>query len=136
MVYDFVVSQDSVAGKTVLLVATPKKYIEAVEAACETSKLTPVAITSSALVLGEATGKSASPGALVLAVSPGGAELTARQNGAPSAVRYVRGPEQSAPFVSAVAGRSRHCRPGLAVARSCYGIKLELTRLRWASSLE
>jgi len=102
LAYDFVVSQESVAGKSVLLVATPRKYIEAVEAACEASKLTPIAITSSALVLGEATGKSAAPGALVLAVSAGGAELTARQNGSPSAVRYVRGPEQNAPFVSAV----------------------------------
>jgi hypothetical protein len=102
MAYDFVLSQESVAGKSVLLVGTPKKYIEAVEKACETSKLTPAAITSSALVLGEATGKSANPGALVLAVSAGGAELTARQNGSPSAIRYVRGPEQPAPFVSAV----------------------------------
>jgi hypothetical protein len=102
MVYDFVVSQESVAGKSVLLVAAPKKYIEAVEAACETSKLTPAAITSSALVLGEATGESSKPGTLVLAISPGGAELTARQNGSPSAVRYVRGPEQIGPFVSAV----------------------------------
>ncbi len=102
LAYDFVVSQESVAGKSVLLVATPGKYIETVEAACATAKLSPIAITSSALVLAEATGKSAGSGALVLAVSAGGAELTAQRNGAPSAVRYLRGPEQPAPFVSAV----------------------------------
>jgi hypothetical protein len=102
MAYDYVISRESNTGKSVLLVGTPRKYIDAVDKACETSKLTPAGITSSALVLGEATGKSSNPGTLVLAVSPGGAELTARQNGSPSAIRYVRGPEQPAPFVSAV----------------------------------
>jgi Tfp pilus assembly PilM family ATPase len=73
LAYDFVTSQESVAGKSVLLVATPKKYIEAVEAACNTAKLTAAAITSSALVLSEATVKATGSAALVRAVSAGGA---------------------------------------------------------------
>ena len=102
LVYDFAASRESVAGKFVLLVATPRKYIDLVEAACEKAKLSPVAVTASALVLGDATGKTAGANALVLAVSAGGAELTAQQNGLPNAVCYLRGPEQPAPFVSAV----------------------------------
>lgn len=102
LVYDFASSHESVAGKSVLLVATPKKYIETMELACDKAKLSPIAVTSSALVLGDATGKSAGDNALVLAVSAGAAELTAQQHGLPNAVRYLRGPEQPAPFVSAV----------------------------------
>jgi hypothetical protein len=89
-------------GKTVLLVGTPTKYIDAIAAACDAAKLTPLAITSTALVLGMATGRSAKPAALVLTVGAAGAELTAQQHGAPSSVQHLRAPEPSAPFVSAV----------------------------------
>jgi hypothetical protein len=102
MTFDYVESQPSAAGKTVLLVGTPKKYIDAIAAACDTAKLTPIAITSSALVLGAATGNSSKPAGLVLAIGATGAELTAQQNGAPSAVQHLRAPEPSAPFVSAI----------------------------------
>ena len=102
LVYDFVVSDDGGAGDSVLLVATQRKYVEAVTAACEAAKLSAVAVTSSALVLGDATAKASGPNGMVLAVSAGGAELTVRRNGAASVIRHLRGPDQPAAFVSAV----------------------------------
>jgi hypothetical protein len=102
LIYDFVPSDDGGAGKSVLLVATQRKYVEATTAACEAAKLTAVAVTSSAMVLGEASAKASGPNGMVLAVSAGGAELIVRRNGAASVMRHLRGPDQPAAFVSAV----------------------------------
>jgi hypothetical protein len=59
----------------VLLVATQKKYLDAAETLCESARLHLAGVTSSAIALAQAS----SPGdAMVLAVSPAGAELYGR----------------------------------------------------------
>ena len=93
LVYDY--AADATAGHptSVLLIATPQRYVDGSVALCEAAKLTAVAVTPSAVALGAAT--SAGPGAassIVMAVGPGGAELTAQSGAAPAAIRHLRGP--------------------------------------------
>ena len=95
LVYDY--AADATAGhpKSVLLMATPQRYVDAAVAMCAAAKLTAVAVTPSAVALGAATAADHGQGAtspLVLAVGSGGAELTAQAGPAPSAVRHLRGP--------------------------------------------
>ena len=57
-------------------------------------------VTSSAVALGMVTGRSAgAKNPLVLLVSPAGAELTAQNGEASSAIRHLRGPGPDRPFV-------------------------------------
>ena len=75
-----------------LLLATPQRYVAAATAMCDAAKLTLAAVTPSAVALGAATSTGAggtSP--IVMAVGPGGAELTAQTGAAPSALRHLRG---------------------------------------------
>jgi hypothetical protein len=99
LVYDY--AADSVGHpRSVLLVATSRKYIDAVNAMCEAARLSPEIITSSAVALGVVTGRSVeSKNPLVLLVSPAGAELTAQNGTASSAIRHMRGPGPDRPFV-------------------------------------
>jgi hypothetical protein len=84
----------------VLVVATPRKYIDAVTTICQTAKLSLAAVMPSAVALGEATSQQAADNTLVLAVSAGGAELTQQKGTLPSAIRHLRGPNPQPPFVS------------------------------------
>lgn len=74
LVYDYYPGQAEQPTE-VLLIATPKKYIDAAETLCESAKLNLAGVTSSTIALAEAS----SPGsAMMLAVSPAGAELYGR----------------------------------------------------------
>lgn len=100
LVYDFAPAGDTAGTRSVLLVATPRKYVDAATAICEAANLNVLGVTSSALVLGAATGRQAGGPALVLTVSPRGAELTAQRGESASTVRHLRAPQPTAPFVS------------------------------------
>ena len=96
LVYDY--AADATAGHptSVLLIATPQRYVDGATAMCEAARLTATAVTPSAVALGAATagGADGTDGAtpIVMAVGPGGAELTSQAGAAPSAIRYLRGP--------------------------------------------
>ena len=93
LVYDY--AADATAGQptSVLLIATPKKYVDGAVALCDAAKLTAAAVTPSAVALGAATAAGADLGSsIVMAVGPGGAELTAQAGSAPAAIRHLRGP--------------------------------------------
>jgi hypothetical protein len=100
LVYDYAADRSAGNPKSVLLIATSKKYVDAATAMCDAAKLNLVMVTSSAVALGTASGRSlTSKNPLVLAVSPAGAELTAQSGGAPSAIQHLRGPGPDRPFV-------------------------------------
>lgn len=100
LVFDFAGALDGAENKSVLLMATQQKYVDAAALLCETARLKAVSVTSSAVALGEATGRSMSKDALVLAVGPSGAEMTAQTGNASSAIRHLRAPLPQPPFVS------------------------------------
>jgi hypothetical protein len=105
LVFDFVdAGGRAPAGETqtVLLMATPRRYIDAAVAMCRAAKLTPIAVTPSAVALGEATSRALpnASDALVMSVGAGGAELTAQQDASPNLIRHLRAPSSQALFVS------------------------------------
>jgi hypothetical protein len=95
LVYDFTGS-----GTTVLLVATPKRYVEAAVSMCETARISLDIVTATALALGDATGRAAAKDVLVLSVASGGAEMTVQRDASSGAVRHLRGPQPEAPFIN------------------------------------
>ncbi len=100
LVYDYAADATGGQPKSVLLIATPQRYVDGAVALCDAAKLTAVAVTPSAVALGAATaatGGGSTP--IVLAVGPAGAELTAQVGAAPSAIRYLRGPAGGTPFL-------------------------------------
>jgi hypothetical protein len=100
LVYDYTADLTGGQPKSVLLLATGRKYIDAVTAMCEAANLTAVIVTPSAVALGAATGRSTgAKNPLVLAISPAGAELTAQSGGVANDIRHLRGPGADRPFV-------------------------------------
>jgi Tfp pilus assembly protein PilN len=100
LVYDFAGTLGNAQAKSVLMMATPRKYIDAAVALCDAARLQAVAVTSSAVALGEATARTMAKDPLVLAVSPAGAEMTVQTGSAASAIRHLRAPDPQPPFVS------------------------------------
>lgn len=100
LVYDFAGTVGDAQAKSVLMMATPQKYVDAAVAVCEAARLQAVAVTSSAVALGEATARTMAKDPLVLAVTPAGAEMTVQTGSAASAIRHLRAPEPQPPFVS------------------------------------
>ena len=100
LVYDYAADVSAGNPRSVLLVATSKKYIDGAITLCEAARLSAEIVTSSAIALGLVTGRSVDiKNPLVLLVSPSGAELTAQVGGASSAIRHLRGPGPDRPFV-------------------------------------
>jgi hypothetical protein len=99
LVYDYAGGIGEGGTASVLLIATHRKYVDGVVALCEAAKLDAVAITSSAVALGAATGRALVKTSLVLAISPSGAELTAQSGESLSAIRHLRGPSADRPFI-------------------------------------
>jgi hypothetical protein len=95
LVYDYTGS-----GTSVLLVATPHRYIAAANAICESAKLNLMTVTATALALGEATGRAAARDVLVLAVASGGAEMTLQRDACSGALRHLRPPQPEAAFIN------------------------------------
>jgi hypothetical protein len=100
LVFDFTGTLGDQQAKSVLLMATPRKYVDAALALCEGARLAPIAITSSGVALGEATGRAMGRDPLVLAVSPSGAEMTSQSGTASSAIRHLRAPDPQPAFAS------------------------------------
>ncbi len=115
LVYDYAADVSAGNPKSVLLIATSKKYVDSATVMCETAKLNLAMVTSSAAALGAVSGKTlANKNPLVLSVSPAGAELTAQSGTAPSAIRHLRGPGPDRPFV----GELRRAISGMPAATS------------------
>jgi len=108
LVYDFTGGAEGQAlrraategGRSVLLTATPKKYIDSIEAMCEPARLQALAITPSAMVLGSITGASLKRNVLVLSLNAGGGELSSQRQATATAVRSLRAAIPEPPFVS------------------------------------
>jgi hypothetical protein len=100
LVFDYAGEASPAAARTVLLVATPRRYVDLVRQVCEAAKVDPVAITSSAAALGVATSRSVGKNAVVLALQPAGAELSAHAGGHTSMLRHLRAPTPEALFLS------------------------------------
>ncbi|MGD0388775.1 MAG: hypothetical protein ABSC42_07460 [Tepidisphaeraceae bacterium] len=101
LVYDF--AGDVVAGsasRTVLLAATPRKYVDCIESLCDGARLQPLAIMPSALALGTITGGSLKRDVLVLAAGFGGSELSAQRQSTATAMRSLRPAMPQPPFIS------------------------------------
>ena len=102
LVYDYS-GGGSAAGdgsRAVLLMATPKKYIDAIEALCDAARLQPLTITPSAIALGSLTGSSLKRNVLVLSVGSGGTELSSQHHAAATGMRSLRPTMPQPPFVS------------------------------------
>lgn len=87
LVFDF-----AGGGSNVLLVATPRKHVDAAIALCEAAGLSAVAVTPAVVALGSATARAVSQNALVLSVSDSGSEFSAQHDLLPVAVRTLRSP--------------------------------------------
>ena len=96
--YDFAGDAHAGDARTVVLMATPTRRIEAVAAMCHAAGLKTLAVTPSAVTLGEATGKAVGQDTLVLAVGDGGAEITAQRGAVSGAVRYLSPATSRPPF--------------------------------------
>ena len=100
LVFDYVGEADTEQAQTVLLIATPRRHIEWVEAMCDSAKISPIAITSSAAVLGVLTHGDSAKNTIVLAVATNGAELVAHRGAHANMLRHLRAPEPAALFNS------------------------------------
>jgi hypothetical protein len=107
LVYDFVradaagdsTDAEKPADRAVLLMGTQKHNVEAAAALCKAAHLRPLAVTASALVVGEATAGVGTE-TMVLSASAGGSELSMQHGPAPIAIRYLRAPDPQPPFLS------------------------------------
>jgi len=84
----------------VLLVATQRRHLDAIEAMCEAARIEPKAITSSALALGRASCGGSKKNVLVLSVGTGASELTTQQGAWPDAIKHLRTASAQPPFVN------------------------------------
>ena len=101
LVYEYAEGQTNGPTKTVMLLATQQKNIDNAQEICEGAKLNLLAITPSAVALGQTTGAAMkNKEVLVLSLAAGGSELTAQQGLASNAIRHLRAAEPRPPFVS------------------------------------
>ena len=89
---EYVGSPDLAAAGTVLLVAVPRKRLDAVREAAEAAGLNVSAVTLSAAALGRQTGLLTGGEGAVLHVSSGAAELAVQHQGQPRVLRHLRAP--------------------------------------------
>jgi hypothetical protein len=101
LVYDFTGEQVPGADtRSVLLAATPKKYIDAIETFCEGARLEALAVTPSALALGSVTGAAAKRDVMVLSVGSAGSELSSHRQAIGTSIRSLRPATSQPAFVS------------------------------------
>ena len=101
LVFDYVEAGRAGAdSQAVLLMATPRRYVDAAVAMCRAAKLDAIGVTASAVALGAATSRAipAATDAVVMSVGASGAELTAQHGSSPSAIRHLRSPASSQPL--------------------------------------
>ncbi len=95
LVYDYAGETSDSEPRSVLLTATPKKYVDQVMEIAVAARLEPVSVTPSAASLGWATSRE-SKDALVLSLGAGGAEFTAHRDASPTLLRHL-GPVPASP---------------------------------------
>lgn len=102
LVYDFTgeAAASGNASRHVLLAATPKKYIDLIDALCDGARLKALAITPSAVALGSVTGSSLKREVLVLSTDSSGSELSRQYLSAATAIRSLRPAMPQPPFIS------------------------------------
>jgi len=108
LVFDFARQSQGASGNTVLLVATQRRYLDALAAMCDAARLDPIAVTSSAIALARATAQGQLNGSkaggernlLVLTLGATASELTAQHGALPDAVRHLRPSNPQPPFVN------------------------------------
>jgi hypothetical protein len=93
LVYDYAGQTSNAESRQVLLMATPKRYIDQVLVVTKAARLEALAVTPSAASLGWATNRSVRD-AMVLSLGAAGAEFTAQSGTAPSVLRHL-GPSPS-----------------------------------------
>jgi len=98
LVYDYAGGESSAAAMNVLMVATPRQYLEAVTAACAAARIEVAAVTVSAAALTRTTASAFPGNGMVLSTGPCGVELTAQRGGVPTDIRHLRGAALQAPF--------------------------------------
>lgn len=95
LVFDYAGEPTTERSQNVLLVATQQRYMELAEQLCEAAKLQLISVTSSAAALGAVTTRAATnKNAVVLALTPHAAELSALNAGQPTSLRHLRPPGQ------------------------------------------
>jgi hypothetical protein len=94
MAYDYTGTPNSREERTVLLLATPRKHLEQINAIAAAAKVDVHGVTVSVAALSAATSR-VKKNSLVLALGPGGAELGAQPVNGPSVLRHV-GPASAA----------------------------------------
>ena len=104
LVYDFAGQTSASEPTSVLLMATPQKYLDQIQAMAEAARITVRAVAPWAAALGEASGKVLATNAAVMYLGAGSAELTARSGGGLCVLRHLR---PTAVPVMAVAERVR-----------------------------
>jgi len=94
LVFDYAGEPTTERAQNVLLVATQRRYLDLAEQLCEAAKLQLIAVTSSAATLGAVTTRAsaANKNAVVLALTPHAAELSAQSGGQPTSLRHLRPP--------------------------------------------
>ena len=90
LVYDFAGQPSASETRSVLLMATPRKYLTHIETMAEAARITVKAVTPWAAALGEASGRLMETDAPVLYLGAGSAELTARCSGGLCVLRHLR----------------------------------------------
>jgi hypothetical protein len=103
LVYDFAGVESTAPGavsRMVLLAATPKKYIDAIETLCDAARIGLLAVTPSALALGSMTGSSQREDLLVLSVGATGSELSSQRQSAATSMAALRSAPTQPPFIS------------------------------------
>jgi hypothetical protein len=101
LVYDFTGEQiPGATSRSVLLAATPKKYVDAIATFCEGARLEELAITPSALALGAVTGASAKRDVMVLSVGSAGSELSSHRIAVGTSIRSLRASAPQPAFLS------------------------------------
>lgn len=88
LVYDYAGQTSTAEARQVLLMATPKRYIDQVLAVTRAARLDVLAVTPTAASLGWATNRS-SRDAMVLSLGAVGAEFTAQSGTSPSVLRHL-----------------------------------------------
>ncbi len=90
LVYDYAGLTTSGESSSVMLIATPKKYVDAAVEFCVAAKLSAVAVTPSVVALSSATSRAIGKDAMVLAVASDGTEFAAQDGESTIAVRTLR----------------------------------------------
>lgn len=99
LVYEYAGDPAATGSRSVLLLATQRKHVEAARAMGDAANVDVLAVTPSAVVLGASTASAMGGDPMVLAIGQSGSELTAQAGPFPTAIRYLRSAGQEKAFI-------------------------------------